>query len=93
MTEYYLPTRYGTAEFVEKKSRFIGEIWPVSTEEEARQRVADVKKNITMPVTAAGASCCGTERSDTQTMENRREQQDSPCWRCFPGRGSPIASA
>lgn len=44
MTEYYLPTRYGTAEFVEKKSRFIGEIWPVSTEEEARQRVADVKK-------------------------------------------------
>ena len=44
MTEYYLPTRYGTAEFVEKKSRFIGEIWPVSTEEEARQRVADVEK-------------------------------------------------
>ena len=44
MTEYYLPTGYGTAEFVEKKSRFIGEIWPVSTEEEARQRVADVKK-------------------------------------------------
>lgn len=44
MTEYYLPTDYGTAEFVEKKSRFIGEIWPVSTEEEARQRVADVKK-------------------------------------------------
>ena len=44
MTEYNLPTGYGTAEFVEKKSRFIGEIWPVSTEEEARQRVADVKK-------------------------------------------------
>ena len=44
MTEYYLPTDYGTAEFVEKKSRFSGEIWPVSTEEEARQRVADVKK-------------------------------------------------
>lgn len=44
MTEYYLPTGYGTAEFVEKKSRFIGEIWPVSTEEEARQKVTEVKK-------------------------------------------------
>ena len=44
MTEYYLPTGYGTSEFVEKKSRFIGEVWRISTEEEARQRVAEVKK-------------------------------------------------
>lgn len=44
MTEYYLPTGYGTSEFVEKKSRFIGEVWRISTEEEARQKVAAVKK-------------------------------------------------
>ena len=45
MTEYYLPTGYGTAEFVEKKSRFIGEVWRVSTEEEARARVEEVRKH------------------------------------------------
>lgn len=45
MTEFYLPTGYGTAEHVEKKSRFIGEIWPVSTEEEAREKIESVKKH------------------------------------------------
>lgn len=45
MTEFYLPTGYGTAEHVEKKSRFIGEIWPVSTEEEAREKIERVKKH------------------------------------------------
>ena len=44
MTEYYLPTGFGTDEFTEKKSRFIGHVWPVSTEEEARARVEAVKK-------------------------------------------------
>ena len=44
MTEYYLPTGYGTAEHVEKKSRFIGQVWPVRTEEAARARIEDVKK-------------------------------------------------
>ncbi len=45
MTEFYLPTGYGTAEHVEKKSRFIGEIWPVSTEAEAREKIEAVKKH------------------------------------------------
>ena len=44
MTEYYLPTDYGQAEFTEKKSRFIGQVWPVSTEEEARAKIDAVKK-------------------------------------------------
>ena len=44
MTEYYLPTGYGTSEHMEKKSRFIGQIWPVRTEEEARERIEAVKK-------------------------------------------------
>ena len=44
MTEYYLPTGYGTAEHVEKKSRFIGQIWPVRTELEAREKIESVKK-------------------------------------------------
>ena len=45
MTEFYLPTGYGTAVHVEKKSRFIGEIWPVSTEEGAREKIEAVKKH------------------------------------------------
>ena len=44
MTEYYLPTGYGTAEHVEKKSRFIGQAWPVRTEAEAREKIEAVKK-------------------------------------------------
>ena len=35
MDEYLVPTGFGEDEFVEKKSRFIGRVWPVETEEEA----------------------------------------------------------
>lgn len=44
MTEFYLPTAYGQAEFTEKKSRFIGQVWPVRTEAEAREKIESVKK-------------------------------------------------
>jgi uncharacterized YigZ family protein len=44
MTEYYLPTGYGQGEFTEKKSRFMGQVWPVSTEEAAREKIEQVKK-------------------------------------------------
>ena len=44
MTKYYLPAGYGTAEHVEKKSRFIGQVWPVRTEAEAREKIEAVKK-------------------------------------------------
>ena len=44
MAEYFIPTQVAQAEFVEKKSRFIGHIWPVETEEEARARIEEVKK-------------------------------------------------
>ncbi len=44
MTEYYLPTGYGQSEFVEKKSRFLGQVWPISSEPEAREKIEAVKK-------------------------------------------------
>ena len=44
MTEYFVPTQAAQAEFVEKKSRFIGSIFIVETEEEARARIEEVKK-------------------------------------------------
>ena len=44
MDEYLVPSEYGEDEFVEKKSRFIGRIWPVETEEEALARIQEMKK-------------------------------------------------
>ena len=44
MDEYLVPTGYGEDEFIEKKSRFIGRVWPVETEEEALEKIAAMKK-------------------------------------------------
>ncbi len=39
-----VPTGYGEDEFIEKKSRFNGRVWPVETEEEALAKIAEMKK-------------------------------------------------
>ena len=44
MTEYYIPTADAQAELVEKRSRFIGQLRPVETEEQARAFLEAVKK-------------------------------------------------
>ena len=44
MEEYLVPTDYGQDEFTEKKSRFIGRLWPVETEEEALEKIQEMKK-------------------------------------------------
>ncbi len=44
MTEYFIPTGEAESEFVEKRSRFIGHLQPVETEEEARAFIESVKK-------------------------------------------------
>ena len=44
MDEYLVPTAFGEDEFVEKKSRFIGRVWPVETEEEAVAKIQEMKK-------------------------------------------------
>jgi len=44
MTEYYIPTQSSETEFVEKRSRFIGHVWRVETEEEARAHIESMKK-------------------------------------------------
>ena len=44
MTEYYIPTGHSQTELVEKRSRFIGQVWRVSSEEEARRRIEETKK-------------------------------------------------
>ena len=44
MTEYLVPTRASETEFTEKRSTFIGHVFPVETEEEARGRIEEIKK-------------------------------------------------
>jgi len=44
LDEYLVPTGYGEDEFVEKKSRFIGRVWNVETEDEALARIQEMKK-------------------------------------------------
>ena len=44
MTEYRIPAGPGESEYVEKRSRFLGHVRPVESEEEARAFIAAVKK-------------------------------------------------
>ena len=44
MDEYLVPTGFGEDEFIEKKSRFIGRAWAVETEEEALEKIQQMKK-------------------------------------------------
>lgn len=44
MTEYLVPTGEGTATLVEKRSEFIGQVWLVESEEEARAHIEAAKK-------------------------------------------------
>ena len=44
MDEYLVPTQFGEDEFTEKKSRFIGRVFPVETEEEALEIIQQMKK-------------------------------------------------
>ena len=44
MSEYYIPTGPGEAEFTEKRSRFLGHVRMVESEDEARTFIAEMKK-------------------------------------------------
>lgn len=44
MTEYYVPTGPGDAEYVEKRSKFLGKVRPVESEEAARAFIDEMKR-------------------------------------------------
>ena len=44
MTEFFVPTGAGESEYVEKRSRFLGHVRPVESEDEARAFIAEMKK-------------------------------------------------
>ncbi len=45
MSEYYIPTAPSETEFTEKRSRFIGHVWPVEDEAAARARIEEMRKH------------------------------------------------
>ena len=44
MEEYFIPTRPSETEFTEKRSRFIGHVWPVESEADARACIEAMNK-------------------------------------------------
>lgn len=42
--EYFVPSGFGEAEFIEKRSRFIGRVWRADTEEEALAHIAEIRE-------------------------------------------------
>jgi len=44
VTEYYIPTGHSETEFVEKRSRFVSQVWHISSEDEARDRIKETRK-------------------------------------------------
>ena len=62
MEEYFVPTAQATAEFTEKRSRFIGHIWDTDTEEQAlacikqmREQHWDARHNVYAYIIHGGA--------------------------------------
>ncbi len=44
MNEYLVPAAFGEAEFVEKRSRFIGRVWRTDTEEDALAHIQEMRE-------------------------------------------------
>ncbi len=44
MDEYLIPAGTSETELLEKRSRFIGQVWPVTSEAQARERIESAKK-------------------------------------------------
>lgn len=43
MADYITPAAFGEAELIEKRSRFISRVWPLGSEKEALERIAEIR--------------------------------------------------
>ena len=81
MQEYTTIRARATGEIVEKRSRFIGEIFPVQSEEEALRFLAQVK---------AQHRCGKATLPAILTTANRRAQGAFQFCKCWNGRALPM---
>ena len=74
MSEYYIPGGAGESELTEKRSRFLGHVRMVETEDEARAFIADMKKKyyiLLMPLivlTALLTAACSNDSIPDETI-------------------------
>ena len=86
MEEYLVPTDFGEDEFVEKKSRFIGRVWPVENEEEALARIQEMKKQHYDASHNCWAYIIHDGPVRFQTTANPAALRECPCSRYSSGR-------
>ena len=79
----------GTDEIIEKKSRFIAQVFPVQTEQEAMQIIEQTKK---MPDIIAMLSYLANmgKSAVVQMMANRQELRADLFWKCYMERACMI---
>ena len=84
MEAYSTVCGYGTGEIVEKKSRFIAEVFPVDSEEDVSAQIEKIKNNTGMQGITAGHTV--SEKSNQPCvvvmMGNQVELLGSQCLRC-----------
>ena len=72
MEQFLVPAGEGASEYMEKKSRFLGLITPVTTEAEARARLEAVKKQEYDARHNCWPTSCILARSATAMTASRR---------------------
>ena len=84
MEEYRIPAGPSEAELVEKKSRFIGQVFPAETEEEARACIEAVRKK--HYDARHHCFCYRLANGTVRASGSRRARPASPCWRSLTAR-------
>ena len=72
---FRIPAGPGESELTEKRSRFLGHLVPVESEEEAKEFVSRMKKQY-------------HDRNASLTTGSRRAVPECRCWKSFGGKRS-----
>lgn len=78
MAEYIVPAGYGEAEYVDKKSRFIGQVQHSGSEAEAMAFVESVRKSTRTRPTMSGHMSSALARCAGQMTASRAAPRVSP---------------
>lgn len=85
--EYYTVAGTGTAEIVDRRSRFLGAVAPAADEQEAQAFLAEIRRSIGRPGTTYTPMWWKADASAVvPTTANPREQGASRCWTWCRGR-------
>lgn len=78
MPDYVIPAGYGEAEYIDKKSRFIGQVQHVESVSEAMAFIESVRKSTPTPRTTSGHMSWRTARCVGRTTGSRAAPPASP---------------